>query len=124
MSPYTEGERRTVVGVLATTIMTSAGAAALTGATGVLVASVLLTFTVIVVAGGLAYAHDRRLGMGVWLLIAATLPIFGLLYAIGVWILKYLGSGVAGGLLLGLAGALGIATAYDGLRAKRPARPV
>jgi hypothetical protein len=78
----------------------------------VLVASALLTLDVIVIAGGLAYARDSRLGMGVWLLIAATLPIFGLLYAIGLMILQHLGSVVAGGLLLVLACALAMATAY------------
>lgn len=124
MNPYTESRRRTVVGVAATTIMTGAGVAALTGATGVLIASVLLTVTVIVIAGGLAHAHDGRLGMGVWLLIAASLPLFGLLYAIGVTILKHIGPAVAGGLLFALAGALGIATAYAASVAKRPTRLV
>jgi hypothetical protein len=124
MNPYTRGERRTVVGVIATAIIAMAGAAALTCPHGVLVASVLLTLTVLIVGGGLAYSHDRRLGMGIWLLMAATLPLFGLLYAIGVAILNYLGLDVAGGLLLALAAALGVATGYDAIVGKRIERLV
>lgn len=112
MMPLSERQRRTVVGTISSAILATAGFIALRPS-GVLVASVLVTLTVIVFCGGLAYASDRRLGMGVWLVIAATLPLFGLLYAIGASILRYLGPVVAGGALIVLAGALGIMTATD-----------
>ena len=120
MMPLNERQRRTVVGIISSAILASAGVIALQPS-GVLVASVLVTFAVIVFGGGLAYASDRRLGMGVWLVIAATLPLFGLLYAIGASILRYLGPVVAGGALIVLAAALALMTAADVFAFRRAA---
>jgi len=59
---------------------------------------------------GYAYADNRRLGWGILAIIAATLPLFGALYAIGEVIMRHLGVTVAGGALIGLSVAVAAGT--------------
>jgi len=90
-------------------MVTIAGLLALTGGTGVVIASILLTAAVIEGLVGSAYASNRRLGVGILALIAAAFPLCLGLYAIGLQIFRRLGAGVAGGLLIGLGVGLAIA---------------
>ncbi|HYJ10059.1 MAG TPA: hypothetical protein VEX18_13645 [Polyangiaceae bacterium] len=72
---------------------------------GVAIASLLLTAAAIIAAGGLAAARDpsRRVNIGLWLPIAAALPLFGVFYAIGLFIFEHLGQTYAGVLLIAVA---------------------
>ena len=94
-------------------MVTIAGIVALQGGTGVVIASVLLTAALIEALVGSAYASDQRLGVGIIALIAAGFPLFLGLYMIGLHIMKRLGVGVAGGLLIGLG--VGLALTAMGL---------
>lgn len=87
-------------------LVTSAGAIAMVAERGVFVASIILTSTLLITAAGVAYASDRRLGLGVAALLAAALPLFLVFHVIGLAILRSLGPAVAGGLLIGLGGLL------------------
>ena len=80
---------------------------AFTGEGSLKVASALLVAAIVVALIGYAYADNRGLGWGALALIAATLPLFGVLYALGAVIMSHLGAAVAGGALI----ALSIATA-------------
>ena len=94
-------------------MVTTAGIIALTGGTGVMIASVVLTAAFIEALVGSAYASNQRLGVGIVALIAAGFPLFLGLYMIGLNIFRRLGAGVAGGLLIGLG--VGLAFAAVGL---------
>jgi hypothetical protein len=67
----------------------------------------------------LAYARNRRFGWGLALLLAAAMPLFVPLYLVGLAILRYLGAGVAGGLLIGAGLALALATLLHTIVADR-----
>ena len=95
-----------------TLLVLAAGTAALLVAPGVLIASGLLTLTILVAIVGFAYASDRQAGMGLALLLAAALPLFLIFYEFGSRIMLLMGSGVAGGLLLGIGAALLLATVW------------
>lgn len=79
---------------------------AFTGEGSLKVASAMLVVAIVVALVGYAYADNRRLGWGALALIAATLPLFGVLYAIGAAIMGHLGVAVAGGVLIGLSVAV------------------
>jgi len=87
-------------------LVVTAGVIAIALSQGVFIASIILTATVLLAAIGLAFANDRDLGFGIALLVAAALPSFLLFQAIGLWILRSMGSQVAGGLLIGIGGLL------------------
>ncbi len=59
---------------------------------------------------GYAYADNRRLGWGILAIVAATLPLFGALYAIGEVITRHLGATIAGGALIGVSIAVAAGT--------------
>jgi hypothetical protein len=91
-------------------MVTIAGIIALMGSsTGVIIASVLLTAAFVEALVGSAYAANQRLGVGILALIAAGFPLFLGLYMIGQNILRRMGAGVAGGLLIGLGVGLALA---------------
>ena len=70
----------------------------------------MLVAAVVVALVGYAYADNRRLGWGILALVAATLPLFGALYAMGEIVMRHLGPTVAGGALIGLSVAVAAST--------------
>jgi hypothetical protein len=91
---------------------------------GIEIASVLLTLAAIVVAAGLAAARDpdRRLNIGIWIPIVAALPLFGIFYAIGLFIFRHLGQTYAGALLIVVAVVLGVASLAAATHRHTPVR--
>jgi hypothetical protein len=65
---------------------------------------------VVVALVGYAYADNRGLGWGAIVLVAATLPLFGVLYAVGAVIMSHLGALAAGGFLIALSIAIAALT--------------
>lgn len=103
-------------------MVTIAGLIALQGSTGVAIASVLLTAALIEVLVGSAYASNGRMGVGILALIAAGFPLFLGLYVIGQNILRRMGAGVAGGILIGIGAGIALgAVALWALARHRPA---
>lgn len=107
MQHLSHASRLVTAGAACSAICAGAGILAFTGPDMVKVSSALLVAAVIVALVGYAYADNRRLGMGALVLVAAVLPLFGALYAIGLMVMTHLGAMVAGGALI----ALSIATA-------------
>lgn len=103
MQNLTHASRLVTAGAACSAICAGAGIIAFTGPEAVKVSSALLVLAVIVALVGYAYADNRRLGWGALALIAAVLPMFGVLYAIGLVIMSHLGSMVAGGALIALS---------------------
>lgn len=103
MRNLSHASRLVTAGAACSAICAAAGIVAFTGATGVKVSAGLLVIAVMVALVGYAYADNRRLGWGVLILVAATLPLFAVLYALGVAILNQLGVTAAGGALIGLS---------------------
>jgi hypothetical protein len=97
-------------------IVVVAGLFALWGTVVVQIASILLTLAAILALAGFPWAQDRKLGWAIAVLIAAVLPTFGALYAIGLAILRHLGAAVAGGLLIAAGTTLMCVTAWYSLR--------
>jgi hypothetical protein len=112
-------ERRAIPAGACSVLVIAAGFVALTGATGVVVASALLTLAVMVGLVGAAFALDSEAGWGVAAVVAAALPTFLPLYVIGTGIFHRLGAGVAGGLLIGLGAAMAIATVWYSAKLSR-----
>jgi uncharacterized membrane protein len=83
---------------------------------------VLLTLSIVSAIIGVAYARNHELGFGIAALIAAALPLCYPLYAIGATILKHLGAGAAGGLLIAIGALLGGATAWHAMHHASPTR--
>lgn len=103
MPNLSHASRLVTAGAACSAICAGAGIIAFTGPEAVKVSSALLVLAVIVALVGYAYADNRRLGWGALALVAAVLPLFGVLYAIGFMIMTSLGAMVAGGALIGLA---------------------
>lgn len=121
MRRLSENQRLTIVGAMCSLVVITAGIVALTGSTGVLVASVLLTASVVLAILGVAHARDHQLGWGLTALVAAALPLLFLLYGIGAWILGRFGPGIAGGLLIAIGTGIGLGTAAFSARTRRRA---
>jgi hypothetical protein len=109
-------QRLVTVSALCSGLVVVAGFFALWGEIGVQIASMLLTVAAAVGIAGFPYAHDRQLGWGIVALIAAVLPTFGALYAIGLTIFRHLGAEIAGGLLIGAGTVLMCVTAWYSLK--------
>jgi hypothetical protein len=103
-------ERLLISGLACSSLVFAAGVIAIASRLGIVIASGVLTFAAIVGAAGFAYAKDRW-SSGLWVLLAAALPLFFALYAAGLAILRSLGQTAAGGLLIVLAVLLAGATA-------------
>ena len=97
---------------------------AFTGEGSLKIASGLLVLATVVALVGYAYADNRGLGWGALALIAATLPLFGVLYALGALIMNHLGVPVAGAALIALSIAVASLTIGALLRAARHNDPV
>ena len=110
MQNLTHASRLVTAGAACSAICAGAGIVAFTGPEAVKVSSALLVLAVIVAMIGYAYADNRRLGWGMLALVAAVLPMFGVLYAIGLVIMQSLGAMVAGGALIGLSIATAAST--------------
>jgi hypothetical protein len=110
MQNQTHASRLVVAGAACSAICAGAGIVAFTGPAATQAASVILVAAVVVAIIGYAYADNRRLGWGILAIIAATLPLFGALYAIGEVIMRHLGAVVAGGALIGLSVAVAAGT--------------
>jgi hypothetical protein len=115
--------RLATTGSVCTLLVLAGGIAALVATRGVVIASGLLTLNIIVAAIGLAAASNRRAGFGIALLLAAALPLFLIFYEFGRRIMLRMGSGVAGGILLGIGAAMLIATIWVWLAAAHAAGP-
>ena len=108
MGNLSHASRLVTAGAMCSAICAAAGIVAFSGQ-GAL-ASALLVLTIVVALVGYAYADNRRLGWGALVLVAATLPLFGGLYAIGTLILGHLGAAVAGGSLIAVSIAVAAVT--------------
>ena len=109
MEQFSAARRAELAGAITSIIVIAAGVVALQGEVGVKLASWMLTGACAIAIIGLAYARNRRLGWGIALLLIAAMPLFIPLYLVGTAILRYLGAGVAGGLLIGGGVALALA---------------
>jgi hypothetical protein len=107
MRNLSHASRLVAAGGVASAICAGAGLLAFTGQGALRFSSALLVLAVVVALVGYAYADNRGLGWGAFALVAATLPLFGVLYAIGALIMTQLGPAIAGGCLI----ALSVATA-------------
>ena len=112
-------ERRAIPAAACSVLVIAAGFVAFTGTTGVVVASAILTFAVMVGLVGAAFALDSEAGWGVAAVVAAALPVFLPLYLVGRTIFDRLGAGVAGGLLIGIGVAMAVATVWYSARLSR-----
>ena len=110
MRNLSHASRLVTAGVACSAICAGAGIIAFTGQDALKVSSALLVVAAVVALVGYAYADNRSLGWGALALVAATLPLFGVLYAIGMVIMTHLGATVAGGSLIALAIAVGAGT--------------
>jgi hypothetical protein len=118
-------ERLAQAGIASSVVVLIAGIVALVlPRAGIEIASVLLTAAAIVAAAGLAAARDpdRRLNIGIWIPIVAALPLFGIFYAIGLFIFKHLGQSYAGALLIGIAAVVGVTSLLATAQRHTPAR--
>jgi hypothetical protein len=111
MDKLSHASRLVSAGGAASVICAAAGIIAFTGPGALKYASALLVLAVVVALVGYAYADNRGLGWGAFALVAATLPLFGMLYATGAVIMTHLGPAVAGGSLIALAIAVASFTA-------------
>ncbi|MES1174996.1 MAG: hypothetical protein ABUL62_11790 [Myxococcales bacterium] len=103
MENLSHASRLVTAGAACSAICAGAGIVAFTGEGGVKISAGLLVVAVVVALIGYAYADNRRLGWGAAVLVAATLPLFGVLYAIGASVMLHLGATVAGGSLIALS---------------------
>jgi hypothetical protein len=103
MRNLSHASRLVTAGGVSSAICAAAGVIAFTGPGSLKLASALLVLAVVVALIGYAYADNRGLGWGAVALVAATLPLFGLLYAVGAVIMTHLGAAVAGGSLIALS---------------------
>jgi hypothetical protein len=110
MENLSHASRLVTAGAICSAICAAAGIVAFTGEGAVKVSAGLLVLAVVVALVGYAYADNRRLGWGALVLVAATLPLFGVLYAIGATIMGHLGATAAGGSLIALSIAVAGAT--------------
>ena len=110
MRNLTHASRLIAGGAASSAICAGAGIVAFTGPAALPAASLLLVAAIVASLVGYAYADNRRLGWGMLAIIAATLPLFGALYAIGEVIMRHLGATVAGGSLIGLSVAVAAGT--------------
>lgn len=106
MQNLSHASRLVTAGGVSSAICAAAGATAFTGQSSLKLASALLVLAVVVALVGYAYADNRSLGWGAIALVAATLPLFGVLYAVGAVIMSQLGTAVAGGALIALSIAM------------------
>jgi hypothetical protein len=100
-----------------------AGVAATVGGRGVIVASALLAVATVVAAGGFAVARDpsRRVNIGILIPIVAALPLFGIFYAIGMFIFSHLGQAIGAGLLFACAAGVAAVTGATSIRRRKAA---
>jgi hypothetical protein len=103
MRNLSHASRLVTAGGLSSALCAAAGVIAFTGPSSLKLASAALVLAVIVALVGYAYADNRGLGWGAFAIVAATLPLFGVLYAAGAVIMSHLGSAVAGGILVALS---------------------
>jgi hypothetical protein len=108
-------------GLTCSALVFTAGAIPTLGGAGNALASLLLTIAAVVGAEGIASARNRRWDFGIWVLLAAALPLLGVLYAIGRAILLAAGAPIAGGLLIGVATVIAATTAFATLKSERHA---
>ncbi len=107
MTNQSHASRLVTAGAICSALCAAAGIVAFSGPEALKLSSVLLVVAVVVALVGYAYADHRGLGWGALVLVAATLPLFGVLYALGTVVMTHLGTTVAGGCLI----AAGIAVA-------------
>jgi hypothetical protein len=123
MAPMPRTERLAQAGLASSLLVFIAGGVALVSAgSGVEIASVLLTVAAIVAAAGLAAARDpeRRVNIGIWIPIVAALPLFGIFYAIGLFLFRHLGQTFAGALLIAVAAILGVMSLFATVHRRTP----
>lgn len=99
-------ERVAVCGLACSALVLAAGFIAKISASGVAIASVLLTLAGVVACAGGAIYRGQRWSLGVWPLLGAALSVFGAFYGIGRLLLRTLGQAMAGDLLIAVAAIL------------------
>jgi hypothetical protein len=102
MNESSPSERLLIAGLACSSLVLAAGVVAITSRLGIAIASGVLTVAAVVAIAGFAHAKNRW-SSGLWVLMAAALPLFFALYAAGLTILRSLGQTVAGVLLIVLA---------------------
>lgn len=122
MTSLPHAKRLVQAGVACTALVLAAGVIALLSSYGVQIASILLTAAAIVAAAGLAAARDpsRRLNLGIWIPIAAALPLFGVFYAVGLFLFEHLGQTTASVLLIVVAAVIAAATLLAAVQRPKP----
>jgi hypothetical protein len=110
MQNLSHASRVVAAGAAASAICAGAGIVAFTGQAALKASSLMLVAALVVAIVGYAYADNRRLGWGILAIVAATLPLFGALYAIGEVIMRHLGVMVAGGALIAVSVAVAAGT--------------
>ncbi|HTA94237.1 MAG TPA: hypothetical protein VK745_31875 [Polyangiaceae bacterium] len=110
MQHLSHSSRLVAAGAASSAICAGAGIVAFMGQAALKASSIMLVAALVVGMAGYAYADNRRLGWGILAMIAATLPLFGALYAIGEVIMRHLGVTVAGGALIAVAVAVAAGT--------------
>jgi len=106
MRSLSHASRLVTAGAVSSAICAGAGVIAFTGQSSLKYASALLVLSVLVALVGYAYADNRGLGWAALALVAATLPLYGVLYVAGAAIMNHLGPTVAGGALIVLSIAI------------------
>jgi hypothetical protein len=118
MNQQSPSERLLIAGLASSCLVFAAGVVAITSRLGIVIASGVLTFAAVV--GGVGFAHAKnRWSSGLWVLMAAALPLFFAFYAAGLTILRSLGQTAAGSLLIVLAVLIAGATTALGARWRR-----
>jgi hypothetical protein len=110
MRNLSHASRLVTAGAASSAICAAAGIIAFTGPAALGAASALLVIATVTAMVGYAYADNRNLGWAALLIVAATLPLFGVLYVAGKAMMTHLGPTVTGGSLVALSVAVAAGT--------------
>jgi hypothetical protein len=116
-------ERVAVCGLACSALALAAGFIAKVSASGVAIASVLLTLAGVVACAGVAIYRGARWSLGVGALLSAALLVFGAFYGIGRLLLRALGQAMAGDLLIAVAAILPVVAIFSAANHHRRAAP-
>jgi len=114
-------ERIAGFGLACSALLLAAGLFASLSSSGIAIASALLTVAGVVASAGVAAFRGHPWDMSVWALLAAALPMFGIFYAIGLLLLRWVGQAIAGDLLIAIAAVLPVVTGFIALQSHRRA---
>src|SRR5262245_30586334 len=113
-------DRFLIAGLFCSALVLLAGVVATTNTIGIAVASTLLTFASMLLVPALASLRAPGSGIAYSVLVAAALPLFFAFYGVGLAVLRYLGRGPAGQLLIALSAVLAVGTCVVAVRMRHP----